>query len=345
MDTNKDNTAADKEEPKDNNQPMNIQIALDLLDIKDIQLTNLTVEYVKRKYHKMALKWHPDKRGNTADATKKFQKINEAYTYLITELKELTTNSYNYDTYDDFVSSSTSKDDKNMYTSLLSVFIANILKTTTESSIMKEALTKIIKDIVINGTKVISLKLIEDLDKDKSIELYNFLCKYKNILHLSNETLELVSSLIKEKYKNDSVYVLNPSIDDLLEGNIYKLYVNGLLFLVPLWHSEMYFDDTLGNDIIVLCKPELPEKVTIDDNNNIYYNLLVPFDKEMIYSDQSYLTMQIGKRTIKVPVNKLYIKQEQVYVLKGQGIPKIIEDDVYNVSFKGDIIINISFLI
>ena len=68
-----------------NKEPMNIQIALDLLDIKDIQLTNLTIEYVKRKYHKMALKWHPDKvAGNIADATKRFQRINEAYTYLIT---------------------------------------------------------------------------------------------------------------------------------------------------------------------------------------------------------------------------------------------------------------------
>ena len=343
MDTNNDK---EKDILDDKEEHMNIQIALDLLDIKDIQLTNLTVEYVKRKYHKMALKWHPDKvAGNTADATKKFQRINEAYTYLITELKELTTNNSNDDFFADFVSSSTSKDDKNMYTSLLSGFISNILKTTTDSSIMKEVLANIIKDIVINGAKVISLKLIDDLDKDKSIELYNFLCKYRNILHLSNETLELVSSLIKEKYKNDSVYVLNPSIDDLLDSNIYKLYVNGLLFLVPLWHSEMYFDDTLGNDIIVLCKPELPEKVTIDDNNNIFYNLLVPFDKEMINSENSYLTMQIGKRCIKVPINKLYIKQEQVYVLKGQGIPKIIEDDVYNVSCKGDIIVNISFLI
>ena len=112
MDTNKDNTAADKEEP------MNIQIALDLLDIKDIQLTNLTPEYVKRKYHKMALKWHPDKRGNTIEATQKFQRINEAYTYLINELKDTSNNK----TFEDFVSSSDSKDEKNMYTSLLSVF-------------------------------------------------------------------------------------------------------------------------------------------------------------------------------------------------------------------------------
>jgi hypothetical protein len=289
----------------------------------------------------MALKWHPDKNGNTTNATKRFQRINEAYTYLI---KELATNtSSNTNIFEDFVSSSDSKDEKNMYTSLLSVFISNILRTTTESSVMKDLLTRIIKDIVINGAKVISLKLIEDLDKDKSIELYNFLCKYKHILYINSETFELVSSLIKEKYKNDSVYVFNPSIDDLLYCNIYKLYVNEQLFLVPLWHNEMYFDDTLGNDMIVLCKPELPEQLTIDDNNNLYYNLLVLFEREMIISEY-YLTILIGKHSFKIPVKQLYMKQDQTYVLKGQGIPKIVEDDVYNVSCKADIIITIRFL-
>jgi hypothetical protein len=322
-------------------EKMNIQIAMNLLDINDIELTNLTAEYVKRKYHKMALRCHPDKNGNTLDATQRFQRISEAYTYLIKELAT-NTSSNNTNIFDDFVSSSDSKDEKNMYTSLLSVFISNILKTTSESSVMKDLLTRIIKDIVINGAKVISLKLIEDLDKDKSIELYNFLCKYKHILYINGETLELVSSLIKEKYKNDSVYVLNPSVDDLLDCNIYKLYVNEQLFLVPLWHNEMYFDDTLGNDMIVLCKPELPEHIILDDNNNLYYNLLVCFEKEMMILDY-YLPIQIGKHSFKIPVNKLYMKQEQTYVLKGQGIPKIVDDDVYNVSCKADIIITICF--
>ena len=331
MDTN---NCIDEEE-----EPMNIQIALNLLDIKDIELTNLTTEYVKRKYHKMALRWHPDKNGNTSDATKRFQRINEAHTYLS---KELTKDNSNI--FEDFVSSSDSKDEKNMYTSLLSVFISNILKT--ETNVMKQVLTKIIKDIVINGYKVISMKLIEELDKDKSIELYNFLCKYKNLLHINNDTLELVSSLIKEKYKNDSVYVLNPSIDDLFENNIYKLYVNGLLFLVPLWHTEMYFDDTLGNDIIVICRPELSEHISIDENNNIHYNLLVPFEKDMIINQslKDDLIINIGKRDFKIPLNKLYIKEEQIYTLKGQGITKIIEDDVYNVSCKCDIIVKVTFI-
>jgi curved DNA-binding protein CbpA len=327
-------------------EPMNIQIALILLDITDIELTQLTPEYIKRKYHKMALRNHPDKNGNTTEATKKFQRINEAYTYLSKELTLSSTdhgyenNRTNSNIFNDFVSSFDFMDEKNKYKSILTGFLSNILRT--ESIFMREALTRIIQDIVINGAKVISLKLIEDLDKDKSIELFNFLYKYKNILYIDSETLELVSSLIREKYKNDSVYVLNPSIDDLLDSNIYKLYINGRLFLVPLWHSEMYFDDTLGNEIIVLCKPELPDHVTIDENNNLYYELLVPFEKEMILPD-SYFTIQIGKRTIKIPIIKLYIKQEQIYVLKSQGIPKIIEDDVYNVSSKGDIIISIRF--
>jgi curved DNA-binding protein CbpA len=91
----------------DEEEPMNIQIALNLLDIKDIELTNLTTEYVKRKYHKMALRWHPDKNGNTSDATKRFQRINEAHTYLS---KELTKDSSSI--FEEFVSSSDSKDEK-----------------------------------------------------------------------------------------------------------------------------------------------------------------------------------------------------------------------------------------
>ena len=339
-----------------NEEQMNIQIALELLDINvnssDIKLTNLTIEYAKRKYHKMALKWHPDKNGNTKEATKKFQRINEAYTYLVKELSKISNansnansnSNYNYSNniFEDFVSS---EEDKNMYSSLLSVFISNILKV--DSNVMKDVLSKIIKDIVINGYKVISLKLIEDLDKDKSIELYNFLCKYNNILYIDNETLELVSSLIKEKYKNDSVYILNPSIDDLFDNNIYKLCVNGLLFMVPLWHTELYFDDTLGNDIIVLCKPDLPTNIYIDENNNMFVDLLVPFSKEMILTQSEInneLTVKLGKREFTIPLIKLYMKQCQIYTIKSQGITKIIENDVYNVTSKGDIIVKIMFV-
>ena len=325
------------------NQKMDLYMALDLLDIdQKIPCINLTHEYVKRKYHKMALRLHPDKNGNTIEATQKFQRINEAYTYLVSE----------------FVSSSDSTEDNlnqnnpeqttndNMYTSLLSVFLSSILQV--NSKIVSDLLVKVIKDIVINGYKVISMKLIEELDKDMLLELYNFLNKYKHILYISPETLEFVSSLIKEKYKNDSVYILNPSIDDILDNNIYKLYVDEQLYLVPLWHNELYFEDPNKNDIIVLCNSELPENITIDEHNNIHCNLLVAFEKEMIINEERFvneLTLVIGKHIFKIPFEQLYMKKKQKYVIKGHGISYIYEDDIYNQrnSVKGDIIVTIIF--
>jgi hypothetical protein len=325
------------------NQKMDLYIALDLLDIdQKIPCINLTHEYVKRKYHKMALRFHPDKNGNTIEATQRFQRINEAYTYLVTE----------------FVSSSDSTEDNlnqnntepptndKMYTSLLSVFLSSILQV--NSKIVSDLLVKVIKDIVINGYKVISMKLIEELDKDMLLELYNFLNKYKHILYISPETLEFVSSLIKEKYKNDSVYILNPSIDDILDNNIYKLYVDEQLYLVPLWHNELYFEDPNKNDIIVLCNAELPENITIDEHNNIHCNLLVAFEKEMIINEERFvneLTLVIGKHIFKIPFEQLYMKKKQKYVIKGHGISYICEDDIYNQrnSGKSDIIVTVIF--
>jgi len=40
-------------------------------------------------------------------------------------------------------------------------------------------------------------------------------------------------------------------------------------------------------------------------------------------------------------LNKLHIKEEQIYVLKNQGIMQISEKNIYNVSNKSDIIVKI----
>lgn len=49
---------------------------------------NATIKDVKKAYHKLALRWHPDKnQNNLKEATKKFREITEAYDTLSDETK------------------------------------------------------------------------------------------------------------------------------------------------------------------------------------------------------------------------------------------------------------------
>jgi hypothetical protein len=322
------------------NEEMNIKNALDILNISlnQIELSNITQEYLKKQYHRMALKWHPDKNGNSDIAKKYFQKINEAYEYLSVELSIL--DGDNLNTSFGFVSSSDSKESKFMYTSLLTKYLSILFKGD-----YNELVIEIIKEIII-GCNVVSVKMFEDLDKHKAIELYYLLCKYKDVFYISEETLELVSSIIKEKYKNDKVFILRPSIKDLFENNIYKLYVDEQFYLVPLWHNELYFDSPDGSEIIVLCNPSLPNDLTIDEDNNIYITKDIKCDAsllKMIMNDEP-ICFEILNKKYFIPISKLYMKKKQNYILKGKGISKIIEKDIYNVSIKSDIIIEINLI-
>jgi hypothetical protein len=321
---------------------MDIQRAFEILeiDLNQIKLTDVTHEYIKKKYHKLALINHPDKNCNNLEATVKFQQINEAYEYLLKELGEKENNLT-----DTFVSSSTNKDVNGRYIYFLSLFIESIIQGS-----YKELIKNVIKEIVtfpVGWRHNISFEnIFEELDKDSALEVYRFICKYKHILYISNDTLDFVSLLIKKKYKNDRVFILNPSITDLLENNIFKLYVDDRLYLVPLWHNELYFEtkllDGLSSEIIVICNPELPEELEIDEDNNIHVSLDIEGIKllEIIKNSGSY-DFIIGSKSFSIPINHLYMKKEQICSVTGQGISRVLEDDMYGISCKADIIVKI----
>lgn len=316
---------------------MNLMVALDLLDIStdEIEISNITHEYLKKQYHKMALKWHPDKNGNSYSSKEKFQKINKAYEYLCEELHVI--NDDNPSGYFTDVRYNKNENPNYMYVSILSKYLAILLKGN-----YNEVLVEIVKEIVM-GCKSISIKMFEDLDKHKAVEVYHLLCKYKDVFCISDNTLELVSSVIKEKYKNDKVFILNPALKDLIENNVYKLYVDNKLYLVPLWHNEMYFDAPDGSEIIVLCKPELPDDITIDEDNNIHISKKISIQKDlsnMLYNNELVCVEIINKKH-SFSLSKLYIKKQQTYIIRGQGISKIVDNDIYNVNLKGDIIVEI----
>jgi hypothetical protein len=198
--------------------------------------------------------------------------------------------------------------------------------------VSSEPLVHFIREVV---TGYITVKMLSDLDKDMIIQLYNFLFKYKNVLFVSDDTIELIRQVILDKHKDVQIYVLNPTMEDIFANNVYKLDIAGTLYFVPLWHSELYFD----NNVIVKCQPELPDNVHIDENNDINVSLKVPLTFSLLTQD--HLTFSLGKRNFQVALTKLRLRQCQTFVLRREGISRIIEDDIYKIEDRGDIIVRI----
>lgn len=295
---------------------MDLKTALDIFEINDNEYTTLNKQRLKKIYHKLALANHPDKNGNTIQSKDKFQNIQLAFEYLKNEINFLEKEEPSFDDLD--------------YSSILNQFI---------NGIFQSKYSELIKDIII-GCKHISFKLFENIDKEVSIDIYIFLSKYQKIFHISNEILDEIKNIILEKCSNDQIFILHPSLNDLFQNNVYKLIIEEKNFFVPLWHSECYFDG-LNGDIIVKCIPNLPENIEIDDDNNIITNIKIPFNFSLL-TEKGLNILLDENISINIPLTDLLFEKFQVYIMKNQGIPKIL-DNIYDVNSKSDLIIKITF--
>jgi hypothetical protein len=300
---------------------MNYLLAFEILEIDISKKDVINIEYIKKKYHKQALKFHPDKNGNTPESNDKFKQINEAYDYLKREIEEI----YEFEEEDPKPS---------LYADILKVFLSGLI-----DGKYSEVFTKIVNEFILNYSSI-SLKLFDDLDKETAMSIYTFLSKHKNLFYLKQEIIDSIREIIIKKHENTIVYILNPSIDDLLNNNVYKLVLDENLYLVPLWHTELFFENEDENEIIVLCEPKLDENLTIDEDNNLHVTIKVKWSSAFLSTRQN-IEVNIGSKIFNIPVKELFIRSEQYYKIRGEGLTKINENDIYDVDKKADIIFKI----
>jgi DnaJ-class molecular chaperone len=278
---------------------MDIQHATEILELEMIDIVNKL--HVKKQFHRLALQYHPDKNGNSAESTEKFKQINEAYNYLKTAT--------------DYPTTKQSHNTSTTYGDLLGLFIQSVLSRTNESFV------NIVKTIIGGGP---TMAMFEECDKTIVVEVYEFLCKYKQVLHVSSETLAEIKRIVIEKCKNDQIYILNPILKDLFEGNLYKLVVDEKVYYVPLWNSESYFDNGAGGEIVVRCVPELPDNVSIDENNNIGISVSIKLTNDLL--ERSCIDVPIYcDKYVSVKVCDLKLVKQQSITFRQEGIFRINE--------------------
>jgi hypothetical protein len=157
---------------------------------------------------------------------------------------------------------------------------------------------------------------------------------------VSNETLEKISQVIHDKFKDDQIIKLHPTIDNLLNDEVYKLEIENEKYMIPLWHHELTYELS-GNELRVLIIPKLKHHISIDGDNNLHINLNAKINGLLT---SKKIEFKLGEKVFEIPCNKLKLKEYQSFTFYKMGISTIQVNDIYNVSSRADIIIHLTLL-
>lgn len=297
--------------------------ACDILDLPQ----KFTKDELKQAYRKKALKFHPDKNIDV-NATEQFQKISEAYTFLsnlddnIQNDDDLQEESFDYD---------------NILKSFIKYFNKDI-----DTDLVLNIVNKLASKVYFNV-----IEIFNECDKDTVIQVYELIVKYKDIFQIDADIVSQVERIAKEKSSKDNLFIINPTLEDLFKANIFVINKIEQQYYVPLWHDEVHFEDkTQQNDIIVKCIPDIPDHISIDENNNLHINVVHRTNlRDLLEKNHISYTCHDSKDNVllslEIPITRLFIKKYQTIKFFKMGIPKINIKDMYSIDKKSDIIVHL----
>ena len=290
---------------------------------------------LKKRYHLMALKYHPDKNNNSIEAKEKFVDVQNAYEFLNNNLKNLYGNS-NSQCNGNSQSNSHSKE----YNNIFSIFFNSLFDGNKHS----ELIMKLIHSLAFNYEDFVRNSLNKDilykLDNETAIYLYETLCKYQHIIGLSDEGLSFVKNIVNERIKEDMIIVLNPSLDDLLNDNIYVLNYENKKYFIPLWHDELHYtiknsdENNSSKTLIVVCKPELPSNVELNDDGDLVVVVRENIENVLINKGILY---KLGNKEFFISSHELKITKYQHHIVNNKGVSLINTEELYDNSVRGNI--------
>ena len=328
---------------------MNPKEAREILGVsRDCSLSEL-----KKRYRIMALRLHPDKNGNTPEATAAFQELNAAYRALSDNEEE---------------EEEKEKEETETYSHIFINFIKSLFRKGNQGKDASAAgvtplLLELLHRIVHDYTSVSVNAALDSLDPSVLFQIYETLERYNAAVSMDARIFEDVMRILREKMQQNNIVILKPSLKDLIQNNISVLKYEGHTFYVPLWHSELHYridpdspdspldrpldssssSSSSSRQLIVTCMPDLPAHMTIDANNELHVDVRADI-KDLLHSSGEALRIPLyDSECLELPVRDLRLVARQTLHLANNkfGISLICSSDIYEVKNKAPIYVHV----
>jgi hypothetical protein len=298
-------------------------IACERLNISLKRLNNITskeekINCIKKCYYKLALRHHPDKGGDSTE----FKKIKEAYDFIIKHETDNESNVY-------------IKEDNDTFEGMFVSFVESIIKNRKGFERFDKLFIKTTLHSILKKCDVYSIKVFSQLDLEKCKQIYDFLSQHKDVFFLSDEQLLKYKEIIQNKMKNNNIILLNPSIDDILSDNIYKLELEDDTHYIPLWHNEIIVDDMIIKNI-----PDISSNISINDNHDIIIKQTVSIVELF---ENGKLGITVGNKNYNVHSDQVKITKDIQFILfkeQGKLIPN--SNNLYENKKRGNVIVELT---
>jgi hypothetical protein len=310
-----------------------------------LETDRFTAAELKRAYIKRAIVCHPDKNKGTDESTMKFQELQASYSFLSTFVLQEGRDPEKEEEEEEGVAvnekKQTNNNNNNNNLSKENDDGEELLAFTKE--VLQGKYQQVLLDLVC-GIKTISISALEKISKHQLQKVYDFLLRYGCSLFIPEDMIQVVKDILEKKETMEEIYyTVSPTLNDLMGDKLYKLTLEDKTYLVPLWHTEVWFDGKKeGQDIIVSCNPTLPENIRIDTENHLYVTIRISLNSSLL--NEAYV-ISLGKKTFTLPVNQLHVTADpQTICLPNCGILKINEDNFYDVSKRSNIYFVVQFI-
>jgi hypothetical protein len=323
--------------------PLSLKAARTMLGVS----RDFSLEELNKRFRILALRLHPDKNGNTPEATAAFQELNAAYRLLLPGANDRT-NKYSGADAD---ADADANADIETYSNIFMNFMKSLFRSERNprqddadgvNPILLDLLHRIVHDYASGSVNA----ALDSLDPSVLFQLYDTLEQYNAAVSMDARVFEEITRTLREKMRKNNIIILRPSLKDVLQNNISVLQYEGQTFYVPMWHSELHYRvDDSGKQLIVKCVPVLPDHMSIDVNNELHIDVRADIKELLTRSSGGVLRIPLYEDAcVELRVSDLRIVSRQTVVLRDstiRGISLICANDIYDVKKQAPICVHV----